>query len=214
MKSDDAIIRDWLARRLKSAGRGAAKRLADFLSIRPEAVSRMVAPAGERRDISAVELARMIAFFNDAPPIALPERGRPSAPQRSRQTATDIPVLSWVSAGALVESGSQIPTEDVPHLSVPDLGGGDWFALRVAGDSMDRLSPEGSTIVVNRRETQLLPGRPYVFVERGETTYKLWEPSPPRLEPHSTNPNNKPIFLDRRRKVGVVGRVRRTFLDL
>ncbi len=87
-------------------------------------------------------------------------------------------------------------------------------SLPVQGDSMDRISPEGSFIVVNRAERRLESNKPFVFAVRGEATYKLWRPDPPSLFPFSTNPNNEPIFPKRRRDWEVVGRVRRTVLDL
>lgn len=127
-----------------------------------------------------------------------------------------VPLLSWVSAGAMVDPMSQIPIEDVPLLAFADLGKGDWFALRVMGDSMDRVSPEGSVILVNRAERELLPGRKYVFSLRGEATYKQWGgDDPPRLEPDTTNPAaNKTIYPQGEGEYVVVGRVRRTLLDL
>lgn len=125
-----------------------------------------------------------------------------------------VPVLSWVSAGKLADAESQIPVEDVPLLAFADLGRGDFFALRVAGDSMDRVSPEGSIIVVNRADRDLIADRPYVFSRRGEATYKLWQPDPPHLAPFSTNPANKPIFVKGKKDFEVIGRVRRTLLDL
>lgn len=125
-----------------------------------------------------------------------------------------VPLLSWVSAGRLADAGSQIPVEDVPLLAFADLGRGEFFALKVQGDSMDRISPDGSVIVVNRVDRTLSPGKSYVFSVRGETTFKLWRPEPDRLEPYSTNPANPTIFIRRRRDVEVIGRVRRTVLDL
>lgn len=128
---------------------------------------------------------------------------------------THVPLLSWVSAGALKEPTSQIPIHDVPLLAFADLGRGDYFALKVEGDSMDRWSPEGSTIVVNRADRTLVAGKPYVFSLRGETTYKLWQPDdPPYLQPHSINPMHKPMFLRRKRDFEVIGRVKRSVLDL
>lgn len=125
-----------------------------------------------------------------------------------------IPLLSWVSAGKLTEAGAQIPLQDARILTFSSLGRGDFFALQVAGDSMDRLSPDGSIIVINRADRQLIAGKAYVFSQRGEATYKLWEPEPPHLAPYSTNPAHKPIFVVRKRDLEVVGRVRRTVLDL
>ncbi len=134
----------------------------------------------------------------------------PAGPRRLQQ----VPVLSWVSAGKLADAGSQIPVEDVPLLAFADLGRGDFFALKVRGDSMDRLSPEGSVIVVNRADRALVTGKAYVFCVRGETTFKLWHADPPYLAPYSTNPANQPIFIKRKSDFDVIGRVRRTVLDL
>jgi SOS-response transcriptional repressor LexA len=143
--------------------------------------------------------------------------GVPSPFEQSLARHADVasvPLLSWVSAGKLADAHSQIPVEDVPLLAFADLGRGDFFALRVSGDSMDRVSPDGSVIVVNRAERNLVAGRAYVFAVRGETTYKLWHADPVYLAPYSTNPSNQPIFLKKRRDLYVIGRVRRTVLDL
>lgn len=126
-----------------------------------------------------------------------------------------VPLLSWVSAGKLAEPETQIPVEDVPLLAFADLGRGEFFALKVEGDSMDRLSPDGSVIVVNRADRTPVPGKPYVFWHRTEgTTYKLWHTGPDYLAPHSWNGTHQPIFIKRKKDLEVVGRVRRTVLDL
>lgn len=85
---------------------------------------------------------------------------------------TMVPLLDSITAGRLRSPSSQIPVEDVPLLAFADLGRGEFFALTVVGDSMDRYSPEGSTIVVNKAERSLINGRCYVFSLRGETTFK------------------------------------------
>ena len=195
-------IRNWLKALLDSAPRGTKSQLADAMGIRREALSRMISGTGEAREVTAVELARAGEFFR----VPLHDfRG-------SRDAPPTVPLISWVSAGRLAES-SQAPRAE-RLLAMPDLGSGDFFALTVKGDSMDRISPDGSIIVVNRREQQLVAGKAYVFAIKGEATYKLWRPGPPaRLEPYSTNPMNEPIFPERR-KLFVVGRVRRTLLDL
>jgi SOS-response transcriptional repressor LexA len=128
---------------------------------------------------------------------------------------TMVPLLDSVAAGRLKSPMSQIPVEDVPLLAFADLGRGEFFALRVEGDSMDRYSPEGSTIVVNKADRQLINGRCYVFAVRGQTTYKLWQGGDiPHLAPHSTNPLNKPIFFKKKSDLEVIGRVKRTLFDL
>jgi SOS-response transcriptional repressor LexA len=129
-------------------------------------------------------------------------------------TVQFVPLVSWVSAGGLADAGTQIPTDEAPRLALADLGTGEFFALRVEGDSMDRISPDGSVIIVNRADRELKAGNCYVFALRGDTTFKIWQPEPARLEPHSTNPVHKTVFIRKNRDFEVVGRVKRTMLDL
>lgn len=138
--------------------------------------------------------------------------GEPLAPIEAR--VTPVRLISWVSAGGLADAQSQIPVEESRLLAFSDLGQGQFFALQVVGDSMDRVSPEGSVIVVNRADRVLIPDKPYVFLHRGETTFKLWRANPDHLAPHSWSSANKPIFLKGKRDFEVIGRVRRTVLDL
>lgn len=137
--------------------------------------------------------------------------GKEQQPQTGMVT---VPLLSWVSAGKLAEPHAQIPVEDVPLLAFADLGRGEFFALKVQGDSMDRISPDGSIIVVDRTDKTPIAGKPYVFAVRGEISFKIWRPEPPRFAPLSTNPTHEAIFVKSKRDVEVIGRVRRTILDL
>lgn len=127
-----------------------------------------------------------------------------------------VPLLDTVTAGKLKAPSSQIPLEDVPLLAFADLGRGEWFALKVESDadSMDRVSPEGSVIIVNRADKTLVTGKFYVFAVKGKTTFKMWPGgSNNYLEPYSTNPANKPVFY-KKNELEVIGRVKRTVLDL
>lgn len=166
----------------------------------------MIGRSGESRRIEATELRRMAEFFGGPPPPFEGEE-REHSPRY-----VEIPLISWVSAGRLAEALPSPETDDT--ISAGQLPNGDYIALKVKGDSMDRISPDGSIIIVNRREKSLHAGKPYVFSVKGEATFKIWEAKPPRLEPFSTNPNNRPTFVDRQRGLFVVGRVRRTILDL
>lgn len=205
MRSERELIRAWLSGLVDQSGRGVKKKLAEHLGVRPEALSRILGSSGEPREITGVELARAAEFFS----VPLPDFSN----GQSTDARVTVPLVSWVSAGRMSESEAQ-PRADT-FLSMPDLEPGDYIALKVQGDSMNRISPDGSVIVVNRRDQRLVSGQPYVFAIRGEATFKLWRPGPPpRLEPYSTNPANEPIFPDKRRKLFVVGRVRRTLLDL
>lgn len=124
-----------------------------------------------------------------------------------------VPLVSWVSAGELRDAETQISVEDAPTVEYLGTEPGEFFALRVQGDSMDRRSPPGSIIVVNRRDRTLIPGKGYVFCCYGETTYKLWRANPDYLEPDSYNPMHRPLFIKRKKDLYVVGRVVRTIID-
>lgn len=122
-----------------------------------------------------------------------------------------VPLISWVSAGRLETAdhveheGDPIPIAGLPH--------GDWFALRVKGDSMDRISPPDSVIVANRRDKRLVPNGCYIIGDGdGGATYKRFRPEPMRFEPVSTNPTHEPIFPDH--EPTIIGRVRRTILEM
>lgn len=126
-----------------------------------------------------------------------------------------IPLLSWVSAGQVSDLGTLVEAGAAEQVAIADLPPGEYFATDVRGDSMDRISPEGSRIIVNVSDKRLIAGKAYVFSVRGETTYKFYQPQPvPRLEPYSTNPMNRTIFLDTRENWTVVGRVWRSWIDL
>lgn len=170
------------------------------------------------RDPGKVRVRKYAEFFHTTPEFLLYGRERPVEQiasavgyARGRRGARTIPVFSWVAAGRMHEPEAQLePSETIEISGLP---AGDYFGTRVQGDSMDRLSPSGSLIIVNRAETELIRGRRYIFNYRGETTYKRWEPDPDRLMPESTNPANESIFPRNHSDWSVIGRVRLTLLD-
>ena len=222
MRSLQDQQRAWLNEQLARGPRGVKSALAKALNVRPEAVTRMTNLDGgkETRDITIDDLITMAEFFGSEPPGLAGMRARSRRPDdasdRLAPKVSLVPLLDYVSAGKLTSPMSQIPVEDVPLLAFADLGRGEFFALRVDGDSMDRISPEGSVIVVNKSDRSLIPGKPYVFSRRGEATYKLWRPDPPRLTPYSINPAHEPLFVKTKREAEgmIVGRVKRSVLDL
>lgn len=123
-----------------------------------------------------------------------------------------VPLLSWVSAGTMAfpdVSEETIGTVEETGLS-PD---GDWIALRVVGDSMDRISPPDSIIFVDRKDKVLVPNACYVISNGdGEATYKRFRPNPMRFEPVSTNPNHETIYPQR--EPLIVGRVKKSIIDM
>lgn len=122
------------------------------------------------------------------------------------------PLISWVSAGVMAfpdVSEEMIGWVEETGLD-PD---GDWIALKVVGDSMDRISPPESIIFVDRRDKVLVPNACYVISNGdGEATYKRFRPNPMRFEPVSTNPNHETIYPTR--EPLIVGRVKKSIIDM
>ena len=124
----------------------------------------------------------------------------------------DVPILSWVSAGMMARDDVQ--QDVVGEIRMSDLDPrGEWMALRVEGDSMDRISPPGSLILVDLTDKALVPNACYIITDGdNQATYKRFRSNPPRFEPVSTNPSHQPILPDG--EPAVIGRVRRSLIDM
>ncbi|UFS77191.1 hypothetical protein LPB73_07385 [Tardiphaga sp. 37S4] len=167
----------------------------------------------DHREVSAEEMLAIEEITGYPAPAGL----RTVAPtDKTSAKVVQVALLDTVAAGKLKAPSSQIPVEDVPLLAFADLGRGDFFALTVEGDSMDRISPDGSVIVVNQADRTLVSGKSYVFSDRGKAAFKVWRPEPPRFVPFSTNPIHEPHYVKSKAEAEklVIGRVKRTVLDL
>ncbi|BAQ18347.1 hypothetical protein GL4_2914 [Methyloceanibacter caenitepidi] len=69
---------------------------------------------------------------------------------------------------------------------------------------------------MDRKDKRLIANACYVITdgESGDATYKRYRPDPARWEPVSTNAEHEPIYVTEDSKPTVVGRVRRTLLDM
>lgn len=118
------------------------------------------------------------------------------------------PVINSVEAGSFVETTPDEPpyTSNTIIVEHPNRT---VFALMVTGDSMDRVAPEHSLIVVDYSEKNARDGELFVFRRHGEATFKRFrkDKSGIRLEPDSTNPRHTPIFPENGDHIEVIGRV-------
>lgn len=147
------------------------------------------------RDPSLAHLKRLAERFN----VTVAEVIGETAPK-------PVPVVSWVSAGKLRASHPVYESDILRVVHVANLPTGDWMALEVDGDSMNRIAPPGSIIVLDRRDDRLLDGKFYVFGnDEGEATFKRYRSNPERLQPFSTNPDHETHYLTEEMKL--VGRV-------
>jgi hypothetical protein len=135
-------------------------------------------------------------------------------PKHDYDGGAKIPSRQKAPADEAAADARQLVLEEVPLITLADLGSGDFIALKVSSDAMNRISPPGSTIIVDRSKRKLVSGQAYVFSLAGKWVYQIWRANPGYLEPASTNPEHKPIFPKRKRDFTVIGRVRRTVLDL
>lgn len=132
-------------------------------------------------------------------------------PADARAGINRVRLISWVSAGKLTRGEHQ--DEDLGTVLIGGLPKGDWIALKVEGDSMDRISPPESIIFVNRKDKRLAPNACYVVIdEDGNATYKRYRPNPDRFEPVSTNKDIEPIFFTK--EPVILGRVRMTLMRM
>ena len=125
----------------------------------------------------------------------------------------DVPLVSWVSAGALTDQDGVADLADFPVVTAVDLPEGDWIALRVDGNSMNKISPPDSIIFANRRDKRLVPNACYVVAdETGAATYKRYRPNmEPPFQSASYEEVAPPAFKG---ATTIVGRVRRSVIDL
>lgn len=132
----------------------------------------------------------------------------------SADDADIVPILGWVSAGDMLRD--DVSQDALGSIRVAELPAGDWIALRVTGDSMDRISPPGSVILVNRKDKNLVPNACYVIDDgAGNATYKRYRPDPVRFEPVSVNPVHEPIFMEGPDNLPtIIGRVCRSIIDM
>lgn len=126
-----------------------------------------------------------------------------------------VPKISWVSAGSFDIADPVFSFYDFPTIEAAGLPDGEWVALEVQGDSMDRISPPGSIIFVNRADRRLSHNACYIIQNvDGSATYKRYRQGPMRFEPVSTNPTHEAIFPDNENPPNIFGRVLRSVLDM
>lgn len=120
------------------------------------------------------------------------------------QPVSPIPLLGDVPAGnwreAVRKTHHFIPA---PEAGIPKSA----YALKVVGDSMDKVVRDGATIIIDPTDLDLFD-RSYFVVRNGdgEVTFKQYLDGPARLVPCSTNPEHKIVPLGSEELV-ILGRV-------
>lgn len=118
------------------------------------------------------------------------------------------PILNSVEAGRFVETEPDRPPHGAGGVLV-EYPSDKLFALEVSGDSMDRVAPDGSIIIVDYSRKLLRDGDLCVVRRDGEATFKRFRADlrGPWLEPDSNNPRHAPIMPAEGEQIEVVGLV-------
>lgn len=163
------------------------------------------------RGLTRETAVRYAKFFRASVEWLLTGRGDPD--DKQAPDVQVVPKLSWVPAGDWWLPEQVVEGTDLDVIEATGLANGDWIALEVSGSSMDRISPPGSLIFVNREEKSLVPNACYVIAdEQGRSTYKRYRPNPARFEPVTFTEGHETLFPDG--TVNVIGRVRRSMVEM
>lgn len=104
-----------------------------------------------------------------------------------------LPLLGRVAAGRPIEAIEQRDMVEVPpSLLAP---GGDYFALRVSGDSMIDDGIHDQDIVVIRKQSHAENGQTVVALIDNEATIKRFYRKRGQVELHPANPSYKPLVV-------------------
>lgn len=114
------------------------------------------------------------------------------------------PLISWVQAGQLAEVEDPYSLGAVDEFVYTNYHRDTVVSLSVRGDSMDRIAPDGSYIVVDYNDKILTDGAYYVIKIDGDATFKKYRANPDRFEPESLSAHDT-IFP--KGPVNIVGRV-------
>lgn len=138
-------------------------------------------------------------------------------PTKRGGEARSVPIFAAVPAGKMmVPEAVADPRNLFGHIVISGLGKGDWAALVVSGSSMNKVAPDGSTIVFNRADTNPVDNGFFIFKdpETGAATFKRYGAGrPPRLRPYSYD-DHDPIILSSEDQLEIVGRVKKVVVDL
>lgn len=133
--------------------------------------------------------------------------GRSSS--KAQSTGTLIPVLGDVAAGIPIEAVTDIV--DYEEIDAAMARNGEYFGLRINGDSMEPRMRKGDVVIVRKQETADTGDTVVVLVNGDSATVKKIKYGPDGITLISTNPSYDPMFYSAAEveslPVRVIGRV-------
>jgi SOS regulatory protein LexA len=113
-------------------------------------------------------------------------------PSVVQQNTEEIPLLGSIAAGTPIEA-----IENSDRISVPThmLGKGQYYALKVKGESMIEDGILNGDIAIIKHQTQADNGQIVVAVVENETTLKHYFKKSKQIELHPANKTMRPIII-------------------
>lgn len=207
----ESPMHEWIKTRLKEIGKKQTG-LADALGLPHPRVSEIIKG---KRSIRADEAAIMADFLQISGDEIL-SRIRYGSHERSfdivREPLIHVPLISWIQAGELADINDPLSPGDAEEWITMASSIQTLIALRVRGTSINRIAPDGSVIIIDYSDTDLVPGKVYAFRNGdGEGSVKRYKDNPPRFEPDSTEPHETIFPTD---GTHIIGRVIRCVSEL
>lgn len=188
LREQRGISQAGLARRL-GVGQSA---VGNWESGRTRPTSKTMAKIAEYFDVSIDYLTGISTVMNPAKP-----------------SAVRIPVLGDVAAGIPIEAVTDIV--DYEEIDAAMARNGEYFGLRINGDSMEPRMRKGDVVIVRKQETADTGDTVVVLVNGDSATVKKIKYGPDGITLISTNPSYDPMFYSAAEveslPVRVIGRV-------
>ncbi len=131
------------------------------------------------------------------------EKDRHPAAAYLRRLVVHVPVVPIDQVARVLDE----PDLDFHALAVDYIpitaGASTMAAIFMRDDAMNLAFPVDTLVVVNYAERNPAEGALVLVQYEGAPILRRWRTNPPRLEPISSDPSHKPIFLDRLE--GVIG---------
>lgn len=190
------------------------QKLADYLHIANSAISQY---ENEKREPSFEIVAKIADYFNVSIDYLL---GRENVePLEMNRNVIKVPVFGEIPAGIPIEMIEDTLIEDYEEIDASlGRGGGQFFGLKVKGNSMYPEFKDGDTIIFKKQDTCENGQFCAVSINHSESTFKkvLIKESGITLMP--LNPDYEPLFFTNKEVVelpitilGVVKEIRRSY---
>lgn len=173
---------------------------------------------GEIEKLPTNILSNIAEILKTTPSYLMGWEEQPALPTASTELI-DLPLYGDVAAGALAEMESvdvwDVKNIQLPKVILPALSSyANLFAMRVNGDSMDKVIPDHSLVVVKPCEDHLYKdGDIVVFSYNGEYSLKRYRPNAMKgfilfeADSHNTDFQDIPINKDDMPEARIYGKV-------